>query len=677
VQALPNVVVRVWDSRRPSADAEFARVLDLHRASKATLGLLPYPAFEEAGRLRRLVLGVIDGEVHGYVLYGTPRHHTLKLVHVCVSPDARNTGLAKAMVEFAIAANPDRSTVTAHCRSDYGIDGFWRSLDMTPSSERPGRARKGSTLTIWTRRVGPLDLLEDALYASSLPLAVLDSNVVIDLYASQDLERQDRHESLGLAEDWVVGLLDLSFSPEVEVDINGLSPAGERKRIQNSLSELVPIRRSSEMRALADSLVVRMPLVLVASDTSLSSDAKHLADAILAGADYFVTRDDNLRVATQGWIQAEFGIEVVRPAELLQRLFPSAALTEFRSDLLESVGLSWRRISASDPTVEMAFLDYPGDEKAKFFRKAVQALLARPATSRLDMLIDERGRHWALLGTDFSGDAMQVSIIRVGRGRLGSTIAFQLIRHIRALALAGAATSITVEEPSLAPMLRTAFEADGFVGDPLSARIAEHPEPAVTTQLTSAEDVAVFERANWPQIVLGREVPLWLIPIQPTYARDLIGFNDTLLLGRSKQALGLAREFVYFGAPKIKNWSLPARALWYVTKDDGAKDATAVRAVVAHSRIVDCTIVGADEAVEQYRSFGVLKEREIRARSLKTEVLVLRFEDTHVLEAPVGRRTFDQLLRAHKVNPPLRTTRSAPPRLFDEVLRLQPRYQAR
>ncbi|MBX3100122.1 MAG: hypothetical protein KF761_11140 [Salinibacterium sp.] len=611
------------------------------------------------------------------MLYGTPRHHTLKLVHVCVNPDTRGLGLARSMVEFAVASNPERSTITAHCRSDYGIDDFWRSLDMTPSNERPGRARKGSTLTIWTRRIGQLDLLEEALYASSLPLAVLDSNVVIDLYSSDAVDRHDRQESLGLTEDWVVGLLELSVSPEVSVDVNGFTPEAERKRIQSGLGELVPVRRGSGMRSLADALVAQMPPDAVRRDSSLFNDAKHLADAILAGADYFVTRDQVLLEATRDWIQSEHGIEVVRPVQLLQRLIPPSALSEFRSDLLESVGLSWHRIAASDPTVEEAFLDYVGGEKATFFRKQLQAILAKPATSRLEMLADERGRRWALLGTDVSGDVMTVSTIRVGRGRLGSTIAFQLIRHIRALALAGRATSITVKEPSLAPMLRTALEADGFDSTTLSVAIASRPDDALTAELTSAEEVAGYERMNWPQLILDRDVPLWVIPIQPTYARGLIGYNDTLLQGRDKQALGLAREFVYFGAPTIRNWSLPARALWYVTKDDGAKEATAVRALVAHSRIVDCAVIGVDDAVEQYRSFGVLKEREIRARSRKDKVQVLRFEDTHILDAPVGRRTLDEILKKYKVNPPLLTTRAAAPGLFDEILRLQPGYESR
>ncbi len=57
-----------------------------------------------------------------------------------------------------------------------------------------------------------------------------------------------------------------------------------------------------------------------------------------------------------------------------------------------------------------------------------------------------------------------------------------------------------------------------------------------------------------------------VVPIQPRYARELLGFNDTLIQVRDRPALGLAREFVYFAAPKMKHWEIPTRVLWYVTR---------------------------------------------------------------------------------------------------------------
>lgn len=666
-----QVEVRPWDPTSPNAEDEFQKVVELHRSNKATLGHLPFSAFREAGERAHLLLGFVDGAVRGYLLYSTPRHQTLKLVHICVSGDARGHGLARAMTATATDANPERAVMTAHCRSDYGIDGFWRSLDMTPVGQRPGRAAAGSTLTIWMRRIGQLDLLESALYDSSRALAVLDSNVVIDLYSSEALERPDRQESMGISADWLDDLVDFAVSPEVGVDLNNLQPPIERQRVQSGIGALVSLRRDSSMRDTAEELIARMPLELVQKDPSLRDDAKHLADAILAGADYFVTRDQNLLDATHGWAFAEHGIEVVRPVEVIQRFMPPVAISAFRSEQLESVGLRWVQVADVTRDLEEAFLDSATAEKGTAFRKQLQAALAHPAAARVEELVDDRGRRWALLGTEVADKRLSVSTVRVGRGRLGATIAFQLIRYIRTLALARGASTIAITEPTLGSTVREALEADGFVGTPLSVSLARTPEDSAVATVLDADEVAAYERRNWPQVIAGRDIPVWIIPIQPRFARELIGYNDTLLQVREKPALGLAREFVYFAAPKVKRWQLPARVLWYVTKDDHADERRSIRAVVAFSRVVDSAVMSVEDAVEQYRALGVLREREIRARSHKGEVLVLRFEDTHEFSRPVGRRTLNQLLRKHQITTSLITMRAAKPGFFDEILSLQ------
>lgn len=429
-------------------DSDYGRVIELHRSNKATLGLLPYAAFEEAAATDHLMVGVIEGEVSGYVLFGTPRQQQLKLVHVCVDAAARGTGLAKTMIDAVIAANPGRTMMTAHCREDYDIDGFWRALDMAPVGQRPGRAAKGSILTIWARRIGQLDLFEAALYDSANPLAVLDTNVIIDLFASEAMPRPDRPESLGLGADWLVDVLELAISPEVTADVKQLDP-GEREHVQQRLDGLVTLRRESGMRATAKELERLMPAELLVRDRSLQEDARHLADAILAGADYFVTRDVNLINATTDWIQPAYGIEVVRPVDLIRRFIPPSAPTTFRSGHLESVGLSWVALPADLHDVSERFVNSGRREKASHLKRALQAALAAPATAQVEVLVDDRDREWALLATEVDSEGLVVPVLRVARGYLGETISFQLVRYLRSLALARGLTSLTITDPML------------------------------------------------------------------------------------------------------------------------------------------------------------------------------------------------------------------------------------
>lgn len=661
-----------WDPHADAADTEYERVLQLHRENRSTLGHLPYAAFEEAGRRGQIIVGSVDGEIRGYVLYSTPRHQTLKLVHVCVDAQVRGRGVAKLMVDVAAARNPERSMITAHCRVDYGIDGFWRSLDMVPARERPGRAASGSTLTIWTRRIGQFDLLENALFNSVRPIAVLDTNIVIDLFSSDEMQRPDREESRGLTADWLVDVVDLAVSPEVSAEINGLESASERQRIQSSLDGFVALRRAENMRTLAAEIVDRLPTDLLSRDASLRSDAKHLADAVIAGADYFVTRDENLQAATESWIHDEYGIDVLRPVEFLRRLIPPQAPTEFRSGQLESVGLRWQHLTEWTSELEDTFLIDHG-EKGKNLRKAINAVLARPGSARLAVLSDERGRHWALLGAEEADRSLQVMVLRVARGSLGATVAFQLTRYLRSLALERDIQLVTIRDVRVTPVLQAALSADGFEGEPASVRIARHADTGQVRDVVTREEVADYEQRNWPQILLDKEVPVRIVPVQPRYARDLLGFNTTLI--QTREALGFAREFVYFAAPGMKDWEAPSRVLWYVTADPGADPRNAIQAVVAHARVLDAQVLEVERAIERYRSLGVLRRGDIQKHARKGRVLVLRFEDTQLLDAPVAKKTFDAVLRKHGVTTSLITTRRAAPGVFDDVMRLQPGWR--
>ena len=114
--------------------------------------------------------------------------------------------------------------------------------------------------------------------------------------------------------------------------------------------------------------------------------------------------------------------------------------------------------------------------------------------------------------------------------------------------------------------------------------------------------------------------------------------------------------------------------MWYVSKDPKAHEASAVRAVVAHSRVVEATTLPVETAIEQYRAIGILRTREIEAHAKNGKVAVLRVEDTQLLERPIERTAFDQILKEHDVTTSKITARRASPGVFDDVMRLQPRW---
>ena len=99
---------------------------------------------------------------------------------------------------------------------------------------------------------GGLDLLESASLASGLPVAVLDTNVVCDLFSPQEIRRDHRDESLELSSDWLQPLVNFAVSGEVDNEINKNVDIRTRTVIRSAsqhltrLSTLRPRDRSLE-----------------------------------------------------------------------------------------------------------------------------------------------------------------------------------------------------------------------------------------------------------------------------------------------------------------------------------------------------------------------------------------------------------------------------------------------
>jgi hypothetical protein len=283
-----------WSSVRENAAAEIAAVLALNKSNKKTLGFMPDEAFSQRADHGGLVSAIEGGAVVGYALYDLPRTY-VKLIHVCVAAGQRRSGLAKRIVEHVIETNSTRSGILAACRAEYGIDDFWMSLAMTTRSERVGRSVKDSVLKIWWQPLGALDLFESAALSSKLPIAVLDTNVVSDLCATPAQERPDREESSAPSADWILDVVELMVSPQVDNELDRIEDSSERARQRASSSDLPRLRSHAMTESgLESKLLASLGEAELARDNSLADDVKHLVDAVGSDARFFVTSDSNL-----------------------------------------------------------------------------------------------------------------------------------------------------------------------------------------------------------------------------------------------------------------------------------------------------------------------------------------------------------------------------------------------
>lgn len=650
-----TIVVDVWSPSHPGKDAILAGVLQLHKANKKYLGFLPDAAFEDRAAAGALIVARRHNTVVGYTIYDRPRSH-LKLVHVCVDSSERNSGIASQLIDRMVSDNPNATGFEAHCRRDYKINHFWESLGMSPKGDRPGRGLRSEPLTIWWRPLGGPDLFDHLILETALPVAVLDTNIVIDLVASSKTLRPQRQSSEQLTGDWVESRVTLAVSSELDHELNDLDDAAERRHQVAGSQNLtrLPTNRPKDS-TIEDALRARIGEADLEKDKSLEKDFNHLADAINAGARFFVTHDEPLIRVTQQWIAEDFGLQVLMPFELVNELSDPGSVPTYQPRHLNGAFIWSEAASYSIDQLDDAFLNYPVQERKTDFRRRLKEVLAQRATNTAHVLLTEQQVMAGLLVTHHVEDELIVPLLRVRRGVTAQTLAFQLARQLRQLAVKVGAEKVRVLDPCLHPLTIAALLQDGYrespsgyTADALGGEI-NISEPAEVAGLATRmsvdlegfaehltpELVAEIERRYWP-LKIWDETTCLLVPIRPEHAMNLFGYPRNLI--DQRESLGLARQHVYYRSPRNNPLkTLPARVLWYCSKDGRM----GVHTIFAYSRIVGSHVLDPDVAHDRFHHMGVYRRADVRlASDKKRKVHVLEFEDTEILDRPTSLREY-------------------------------------
>ncbi|ROS65436.1 hypothetical protein EDF42_1860 [Curtobacterium sp. PhB172] len=655
---------------------DWNQLLLLAKANRATLGFLTDSAFEDRLERGTVVVARVGGDIVGYCIYDVPRAGYIKLVHVCVG--LRGNGIGMLLVDAAVLAHPEAIGVVAYCRRDYGLDRFWAAVGLSPRGERAGRAAAGSTLTRWWMPLGELDLLEDAALGAGLPLVVYDTNIIADLYGSSELDRADRDASLGLTADWIAAEITVVVSPQVDVEIDRIDDEDERSRQRSGADHLVRLRSiRREDASVLDALLQRTGPDELAADPSLRDDLNHIADALAAHAAYFVTNDTRLLRLADSYLPVDTQLRVLRPHELIQQVDQRLGQPVFQSRLIEDIDLRW--VPATRFTIDQlidAFLTHERNERGSDLRRLIRAsIAAHPRSTRV--LIDERGRPWAMLAEHPGEGMLVIPLLRVARRRETTTVALQLARHTRHVARQNQLPVVQITDPVVADVVRDGLRTEGFdaelraevidLAEPASRFLADHPSEVLRT----AAQLRDVEHRYWPLVLLGAGAPTYIAPIQPRFIYPLFGIPRQALWGDDRPlALGLSREHVYYSGSSRALPPPGARILWYASADD----TETIRSIVAYSRSLGCERTSPDEAFRRYKQLGVFKRRDVRSAGDKRgRVTVVRFEDTELFDRRIGGHELAELLEQHDVKHPIPSFRQVPSTLFDDLVQSQGR----
>lgn len=644
----------VWiELAQGRSDLRIAAAIALGDGASATLGLLPRAVYLDYADSQGLLLALDPSDVVvGYALFALTVRQ-VRLVHLCVSPARRNHGIARRLVTWISQHHADRPGILAWCRRDYNLGPVWSALGFQRLEERPGRGRHQKVLVAWWRDHG-----QPSLFAATRPgvpvRASVDLNIVRDF---AEPERPDRAESIALLSDQLIDRLELVRTPALDVEIDAMND-DLRGRCGREAANLTAVASPADRRREIEIEAHRVARTVdphFAADPRSKHDVRYVSEAITAGLNIFVTRDQRLKTVL-GEFAAERGLRILRPAEVFVRIDELAHAETYRPGQVQFTSVTRRLLRAGEEALIEQYGRAAGERAAE-----LRALVRRATIEGAERvaIVDAQGEVIALYLLQLSGRVSRVPLFRVGDHELAPTVTRQVLFSLRTEAVARGATVVLLEDPHLSPATVGAAVEDGFVASSAgyAALVVDvaGDAGAVTSGAVAAADsaglarpqslrsdlpplaAAEVERVWWPAKVLDSRLLSFILPIQQAYSTDLLAAPVGLFM--RPVGLGLSREHVYYRSPRGAELNFPARLLWYMSAS--ARGSVEPAGVIAVSLLEEVVV---DEPVslhERFRHLGVWRLDQIKLAATGGKAQALRFTHTerfaHTVPSPAVR----------------------------------------
>lgn len=125
-------------------------VMALQRKNRESVGGLPGPAILERVNRRTLLLGLLNGEPCGYLLFDY-RDHVIRVPQACIQYDARRRKYGEDLVGMMFNLCPDATETRLRCAADIDANLFWRTLGFVCTTIQQGGTRRGRLINVWQK----------------------------------------------------------------------------------------------------------------------------------------------------------------------------------------------------------------------------------------------------------------------------------------------------------------------------------------------------------------------------------------------------------------------------------------------------------------------------------------------------------------------------------------------
>jgi predicted transcriptional regulator len=639
---------------------KFKKVIELGDRNAITLGFLPYQAFEKYASDNQL-FGVFEeksNDLMGYLLYRIS-FNRVTIVHCCINENHRKKNVALKLVDYLKNNTKQFEGIKLSCRNDYGIDKVWESFNFVPIKEKTGRSKKGLPLTVWWFPHYQNDLLSQIsdYEISNKIVAVIDMNIFLDIKDKRE------EESLALNSDWLLSEAILYVTREINVEINRSRTQEQKKSSRQLLSfyNQLPFRDEEELKKIINELKLIFPL----KSQNDKSDLNHIAYSIVGGAQFFITRDQEILSKDEYFLE-KYGLNIYRPSDFITHLDENIQVSKYKPQRLIGTNINSKSVTASNISRFVSVFLKPTEKKHQF-EKIIRDCLSLPNKFELITISKEDNLLAFIIFDRTSNTNFKIPVFRFLKSNLKITLSKHLLFKAILTSTKEEKISLSITDPFLDEDIIQTIKEARFVNidncwqkinlkgiikeENILSEITKRKDENCNTDDTlkvifsetkSEVDNYQFlikynlERHLSPLKILDLEIPTYIISIQPQWAERLFDDNseEKLALFEPEYELLLNRENVYYRSAFPKILKSPARILWYISEN---KSTAGKGKIKASSYIDEIFIDDPKKLYKQFKQLGVYEWKHVSETANKNkEVMAFVFSDTELFKNPIS-----------------------------------------
>lgn len=677
---MTNLEVRV--EKIGSESQYLDEVKKLGRANSKTLGHLPKGAFDNYAKQEQILVAFDESGFLGYLLYASPqKERTIKIHHLCITSEAKGRGIAKLLVEYLKQITRDFLDIRLVCRQDYGIDSMWEKFGFIPMYEKAGKSKQGHLVTTWVYSHGHQDLFSikfDHCQSTKL-YVVIDACAFLDFYDAKLAQLQEENEFASLLADYVQSELELCVTDEVYNEISRHADKKIREKIRIFAGSFLKLTCPSQI---FESIHKEIITLLKKDNTQEISDVtiRQLARIIASEqSSFLVTTNTNL-LSFQEDINRKYGFFIVSPDELIIKLSEFRKASEYQPAQLAGTRLLQKKVHLEDyKTLEEFFFANDEDEVKEKLKKILTKSEIYDCFA-----VWEENIPIALFAYDRSRSyELSIPFLKVRYRSLSETLTRHIIYRAITLSCREVRSFTKITDSHIEEFIVRVIQDAGFSNIQnnwlkLNLRIVGSATDLSESLLRIASDLGEeynicrliadnfrssevpdieymfeLEKFLYPAKIDNYDIPNFIIPIKPTWAKDLFdeGLAKQNLFGCERFELALNWESVYYRTKRLpsKKFKSPARILWYIS-DDKYGGYTETSSIRACSTLDEVIIGNPEELYLRFQRLGIYKWSDIKklaGGNSNNEIMAIRFSNTELFEFPIPSQKIYEILNSN------------------------------